>query len=63
MLKKKCCQNGQKTTKSCFKSFRGSKSQVSGDEQLIDDTMEEECQKEKIFANEVIFLQSLKSKS
>ena len=31
--------------------------------QFIDDTMEEECQKEKISANEVIFFTSLEAKS
>ena len=31
--------------------------------QFIDDTMEEECQKEKISAEEVIFFTSLKAKS
>ena len=34
------------------------KIKYSETKQFIDDTMEEECQKEKISANEVIFLQA-----
>ena len=51
-------QNGQKTTKSCFKNIKRSNSQFPNTKQFIDDAMEEECQKEKIIADEVIFYKS-----
>ena len=55
--------NEQKTTKSCFTVLQAVKAKFPETQQFLDNTVEDECQKKKISADEVVFLTSLEAKS
>ena len=49
------CYNGQKTTKNCFSCFGSCQTRFPETQEFIDSTLKEECEKERMTADEVIF--------
>ena len=51
-----CCQNGQKRLKITLKVLNDVKGEYPATKKYIEDRLEEECSKENISVDEVIFL-------